>query len=59
MVSKVASRREKETTTTEGNILACDKSKRKIVDNTDVEQRCKFRVDPLVEKAYLEIKAKR
>ena len=36
-----------------------DKGKRKIVDGMEEEQRCKFRADPLVEKATMAIEAKR
>ena len=59
MVSEAASRRAPATTTAEVNILACDKGKRNIVDNTEVEQRCKFWADPLMQKAALVIEAKR
>lgn len=45
--------------TIEVNILVHDKGKRNIVNNAEVEQSCKFRIDPLVQKAALEIEAKR
>jgi len=43
----------------EPSIPACDKGKRKIVDRMEEEQRCKFRVDPLVEQASMAIQHKR
>ena len=43
----------------EGNKPTHDKGKRKVVDSTKTDQSCKFKVDPLVLKAYLEIEAKR
>lgn len=35
-------------TEVEVNILVCDKCKRKNVDITEVEKRCKFRAYPIV-----------
>ena len=55
MVSEAAFRIE---TIAEGNIPAHDEGKIKIIDNVEVEQNSKFKADPLVEKATLEIEAK-
>lgn len=41
------------------SILERDKGKRKIVDFMEEEQSCKFRSNPLVEKAAMAIEAKR
>lgn len=40
-----------------GSRLACDKCKRKVVDIAKAEKSFKFKVDPLVMKETLEIKA--
>lgn len=44
---------------TEGRRPACDKCKRKVVDNAEVEHSCKFKADPVMMKATLEIDAMR
>jgi len=38
---------------------ACHECKRNVVDNIVVNQSCKFKVDPLMKKAALEIEAVR
>lgn len=42
-----------------GSRHACDKGKRKVADNTEAKQSCKFKEDPLVLRVALDIKAKR
>lgn len=59
MVSKATSRRAPIAVVTEVNIPTRNKGKRKIVDDEEAEQRCKFKVDPLVQKVALSIEAKR
>jgi len=48
-----------EATTTDQNIPLRDKDKRKTIDRIEENQRCKFRVDQLVEKAAMFIQSKR
>jgi len=43
----------------EGSRPAHDQDRRKVVDSAGAEQRCKFKIDPLVMKEALEIEAKR
>lgn len=45
--------------TTEGSTRACNECKRKVVDKTEVEKSCEFKVDPLVTKESLKIEAMR
>lgn len=58
MRSKAASWRAPQVATTKVNIPVRDKGKRKIVDNMEEQQSCKFQADPLVQKEALEIEAK-
>ena len=56
---EMASQQATPSATTEGNTPTHDECKRKVVDNIEVEQRCKFEADPLVRKVFLEIEAMR
>lgn len=55
----IASQRLAPSTTAEGITPACDEWKRKVVDIIEAEESCKFKVDPLMTKAMLEIEAMR
>lgn len=55
---ETTSQRAATSTTTEGSRPMHDKGKRKVVDNIEAEHNCKFKADPLVLRATLEIEAK-
>ena len=53
------SQRVASSTVVEGSRPVLDRGKRKVIDSAEAEQSCKFKEDPLVLRAALDIEAKR